>query len=589
MLKRYLYAILAGLLTAVSCVKVNTDLGQNLSPREHRYDVICEDIPLKNIRVQRVDSSYAYSAFRMTIGAVRDESYGLTVKSAAFTLVPADSILNFGRETIFEELFLNIKCDSLSVPFGEDARTAQTMRVYALNENCDINDPNEFLYTGDVSKIDRALAGEQPVTDYTPVYCGEDSLNIHFSRTFYNALGNKWLSKATENERQEKVYKVDHADTMSNSSYLKDFPGLYITCDPPSSGKGRFNLFQLKLDINSSSYLISGNYAELRFKAKYGASTAYKDTSFVFLIGAQSVPKDAAQLPLQEAFNGISHTPLPSLPPLDGMTLKTATDAQGATWYYYQAGSKIHLEGGAGLRPVVSAGEIREALLRSFAEKKVKDRSKVIIDKASLIFSYKAMDDYGKMTEYPRMLAPMHISRYKIKSRSYGQTETIAYTDFPPVTDAGVSAENQGVLDRSNRAYSPDISFHVQHLLKLSDPTGKDLEKQDIWMFIKAPETIVTQAVSNADSDYYNRMMYYSYLNSMYGGYGGYGYNNYNSYYSMMYYYSMMNTSSGTSSSVQNMADAARWYNAVLCGPDDPDDYPVLRVVYSVPKDCIGE
>lgn len=588
MLKRYLYALLAGLLTAVSCVKVNTDLGQNLSPREHRYDVFYENIPLKDIRVRRVDSTYAYSTYRMVVGAVKDERFGLTVKSAAFTLVPVDSILNFGRETVFEELFLTLRCDSLSVPADGDARAVQTMRMYALDENCDINRAKDFLYTGDVGKIDRALAGAQPVTDYTLVYGGEDTLNVHFSQTFYTALGNKWLSKATENERQEKVYRIDHADTLSNSSYQKDFPGLYLTCDPPSSGKGRFNLFQVKLDINTSSYLISGNYAELRFKAKYGGSTDFKDTSFIFMVGALSVPKDAANLPLQEAFNGITHTPLTELPPLDGMTLKTATDAKGDTWHYYQAGTKIYLEGGAGLRPVVSAEEIRNSLLRSFAANKVTDISKVIIDKASLVFTYKALDDYDKMSDYPRMLAPMHVSRYNIRGRVYGQTETIAYTDFPPVTDAGVSAENQGGLNRSRREYAPDISFHTQHLLKLDAPSPQDLEKQDIWMFIKAPETIVTQNVSSADSDYYNRMLYYSYLNSMYGGYGSYGYNNYNSYYSMMYYYSMMNTSSGTTSSVQNMADAARWYNAVLCGPDDPEG-PVLRVVYSVPKDCIGE
>ena len=185
----------------------------------------------------------------------------------------------------------------------------------------------------------------------------------------------------------------------------------------------------------------------------------------------------------------------------------------------------------------------------------------------------------------------MHISRYKVKDRVYGETQTIAYLDFPPITDAGVSAEDQGEVDRSNLEYSPDISFHTQHLLKMQKPSDDDLFKQDIWMFIKAPETIVTQAVSNADADYYNQMMYYSYLNSMYGGgyggYGGYGYNNYNSYYSLMYYYSMMNSSSGSTSCVQNMTDDARYYNAVLCGPDDTKNHPVLCVVYSVPKDCI--
>ena len=582
-LKKYLFVLFAGMLLLPACVKVNTDLGQNLAPREHRYEVFYEEIPLKNIRVQRVDSTYAYSTFRITVGAVKDDNYGLTVKSSAFTLIPADSVLNFGRETEFKDLMLSLSRDSLSVPFGEDARTPQHLRAYALNANCDINESKDFLYTGDVEKINAALVGQDPITDYSLVYCGEDTLNVHFKADFYNGLKAKWLAKSVENENHEKVFKVDHADTLSNSDYLKDFPGIYLTCDEPvGSSKGRYNLFQLKLAINTSTYVISGNYAELRFRAKYGTSDTPKDTSFVFLLGAQSVPTDASNLPIQEAFNGISHAPLAVM---DGMTL--APDGKS-----YLAGTKIYLEGSAGLRPVISAKEIRDSLFKRFAKHHIKDTTKVIVDRATLAFAFKAPDNFDKMEQYPAMLAPMHISRYTVKDRVYGETQTIAYLDFPPITDAGVSAEDQGEVDRSNLEYSPDISFHAQHLLKMQKPSDDDLSKQDIWMFIKAPETIITQKVSNADSDYYNQMLYYSYLNSMYGGYGygGYGYNsynNYNSYYSMMYYYSLMNSSSGSTSSVQNMTDDARYYNAVLCGPDDTKNHPVLRVVYSVPKDCI--
>ena len=180
MLKKYLFVLLAALSLLPSCVKVNTDLGQNLAPREHRYDVFYETIPLKNIRVQRVDSSYAYSTFRVTVGAVKDDNFGLTVKSSAFTLIPVDSVLNFGRDPEFQGFFLTMARDSLSVPYGEDPRTPQTIRAYALNANCDINSTKDFLYTSDVAKIDAALAGEEPITDYSLVYCGEDTLNIHF-------------------------------------------------------------------------------------------------------------------------------------------------------------------------------------------------------------------------------------------------------------------------------------------------------------------------------------------------------------------------------------------------------------------------
>ena len=52
-LKKYLFVLFAGMLLFPACVKVNTDLGQNLAPRENRYEVFYEEIPLRNIRVQR--------------------------------------------------------------------------------------------------------------------------------------------------------------------------------------------------------------------------------------------------------------------------------------------------------------------------------------------------------------------------------------------------------------------------------------------------------------------------------------------------------------------------------------------------------
>lgn len=572
---------LGAILCAPSCVKINNELGQNLIPQEHEYDVFHEEIPLKNIRVMHADSTYGYNTYRIIVGAVNDADFGSIRKSAAFTLIPVDTSLNFGTDPKFESMFLTISRDSLSTPHGANSNLIQKMRIYALDENTDLNNPTEYMYAGDIRKMSQYFQGKEMATDFPVSYSGEDTLCFHFKKSFIENLGQRLYSKAKNG-----VYSINNPDTLSNSSYLKDFPGLFLTCDSPVGQGGRFNLFSLKLALNTSDYSIVGNYAQLRVNTQYEGRSERTDTSFIFLIGAAAIPQDANNLPLQSAFNGCEHEDLVAI---DGMT----KDGK-----YFLAKEKIYVEGGTGLRPVVSASEIRDSLLKRFAQHNIKESNydKIIVDRASLIFNLIDIHDFSKLKEYPQMLSPMHPSRYKIKTTTYGEQLTLTYTDFPPISDASVSAEDPGYLNRSTLCYTPDITFHAQHLIKMKNPSTSDLETQDVWMFVKAGESITQEAVSSEESDYYNQMLYYSYLNSMYGGYdnyyggygsyGGYGYNNYNSYYSMMYYYSMMNANSGTTTNVQNMIDTGRHYKGILHGPEGSNP-PVLNIVYSVPKDCI--
>ena len=377
-LRNVLLFLAGALLAAASCVKINTGLGQNLAPIEHRYDVFSKSIPLQNVRVERMDSSFAFTTNRIVVGAVRDERYGLCTKSAAFTLTPLVKQLDFGKETQFTGMMLTLACDSLSYPCGGDPKILQKLRIYALDEETDINDPAKFLYSCDVKKLSTHFAGAEPATDYVPVFGGEDSLNFHFKPAYYNALGAKLLARAKDG-----VYTVDNPDTLSNSRWLKDFPGFFLTCEAPEGNGGRFNLLGLKLGLDTDTYTITSNFASLHFKAKYKGSKNFTDTSFVFLIGGISIPESSDKLPTQKAFVGSEHE---ALPVLDGMTLSGES---------YTAGTKFYVEGGSGLRPVFSAREIREKLLADFAEKKVTDVGRVVIDRATLILRYPTPDDYG--------------------------------------------------------------------------------------------------------------------------------------------------------------------------------------------------
>ena len=95
-------------------------------------------------------------------------------------------------------------------------------------------------------------------------------------------------------------------------------------------------------------------------------------------------------------------------------------------------------------------------------------------------------------------------------------------------------------------------------------------------------------------------MMYYNYMNNLYGGYGGYGYGGYgygyggygyggygydsygySNYYNMMLLNAMY-ANAGNTSSTTSTLDKDRYYKGILNGPGD--NGPYLTVVYGIPK-----
>ena len=190
-------------------------------------------------------------------------------------------------------------------------------------------------------------------------------------------------------------------------------------------------------------------------------------------------------------------------------------------------------------------------------------------------------DDYQDMKYFPSVLSP---TIQQEQDSDTGDT----YITFAGLTDASVSDENQGDIDRSNLRYAPDITYHLQALMDRTDlNTTSD---SDIWLLTVHTEKVANASGSLYDSEYYQQLMYASYYNSLYGGgygYGGYGYggygNNYSNYYNYMMLAQMMNASSQQSYSYTTELDKDRYYRAVLCGPDS-DRKPVFRVTYAVPR-----
>ena len=547
-------AIGAILLGSASCITINEELGENLIPIDQKWDVYPQEpVVLENIRLQMSDSLSGYSTTRFTFGAINDAGVlGTSSKTASMTLVPIWDSLDFGKNMKIKQFHFSAVRDTLSTVFDYEQRILQNVYVSELKKPLDstilytssLNDPkvlNEFV---DLSK--RITAG-------IPVYSGGDSLSFDFSHEF----AQKVVDGIDRAQREGQMDSVDH--------YLKYVPGIYFSTDTPTGAGGRINMFGLTVD-NSTGYL-TGNYAELKFTAEYDYSDEPVDTSFIFIFGPGDFIRyndDSGKIiyPDQFAFNASDHATTEAYK--DGVT---ATD-------------KVYVEGGGGLKPVVKAEEIKQILERLIAAEGIKDPSEVVINKATIVLPYDVNGDYDLLEKYPAVLSPT------VRIRSTDGN----YVTYAGLTDASISTENQGEINRSLNMYCPDISHHVQEILKL-DRNDKDystkIENYDIWFLIMAQElvedTTYQETYSNYPYNYYYGSMYDPYGYG-YGGYGGYGYNNYYSYAMMAQMMASMYSNAADDAEYTTALDKDRFYSAALNGPQASGAKPQFKVTFSAPK-----
>ena len=264
-------AIGAILLFSASCIKVNEHLGENLIPTDQKWDVYPQEAqPLKDIRLQMADSLSGYSSTRFTFGAVKDDLMGTTIKSTSFTLVPISDSLDFGKNPKVRGFHFTASRDTLSTVYDSQLRMIQNIYVYELKQALD----STVLYSG-AFDTDKYVDKSSVITEGIPVYDGGDSLSFEFSKEYAESLIEK-LQK-TDLDSLE-IYVQGDA-----SKGIAGIPGIFITTDSPASYGGRINMFDLEIDINKD-YGITGNYAELKFRADYGDRKDV-DTSFVFFFG----------------------------------------------------------------------------------------------------------------------------------------------------------------------------------------------------------------------------------------------------------------------------------------------------------------
>lgn len=552
------------LLGSASCIDIDETLGKNFIPTDQKWDVFTpEPEPLTEIRMQIADLS-GYSTTRFTFGSINDEILGTCIKSTSFTLVPVTDSIDFGKNTKIRGFHFTAAIDTLSTADASQNKIIQNVYVSELRAPLDSN----VMYAGsfmDRELREKYLNPDELITDGIPVYAGGDSLSFEFSRDFAEKL----------------VERLKTTPLDSMDLYLKSVPGIYITTDAPAGNGGRINMFNV--EVSQTDGYVTGNYAELKITADYG-SRKDVDTSFVFVFGLGDFLKNLSNTSnlIQYAFNAGYHDTAEKYPG-DGI----------------KAEDVIYVEGGCGVKPVIKASEIKDILDKQLAEAEIEDINQVVINKATIVLPYDVEGNYPELDYYPMILSPT----VRLKS------ENGKYVSFAGLTDSSISSENQGEINRSLSVYSPDISHHVQEILKL-DKTDEDFAKKidnyDIWFLIMHEERTTSSNSANSSymQDYYNNLMYNSYYNNMmynpygyggygyggygygYGGYGygGYGYSNYYNYLMMAMYSSSYGSSS--TKEVTTEMDKDRYYMARLNGPglQSGAAVPQLKITFSAPK-----
>ena len=547
-MKTIIPALAAAALCCLSCVETNSMLGGAFVPTTETYHFHTVEIPLDGISMKMADKMSGYSDSRITIGALRDDEFGLTTRSSAITLIPLfdkNETFNIGANPKFIRFHFATSLDTLSCYDKTQENILQNIRVYELSEALDPEEDSDCNSTVE--------HGTRQITKGTPVYKGTDSLAFDFSEEF----GKKYL-------------QITAADVSSMKNYLAKFPGIYIETDKPDGEGGRINMMDVQLSYDANYTMIMGNYATLYYSAEFNG--ARKDTSLTFYYGATGF------FDLDSLFNNYSGTfPQYALNLTGHETRGRAGDVSDV----------IYVEGGGGLKPVISAVNLKHKVEQAISAVGGNPRD-AVINKATLVFPFEFPEDYEQMAFWPYRLSPTcRITRDD-------------YTSFMGLTDASSSDENQGDVDRSLLQYAPDITYHMQEIVKIDETqTGKASTKDllagnyDIWLLPMAREVQTTVTTADKDTqEMLNYLAYSSYYNSMYGGYGGYGGygygSGYGSYYSNYLNYAMMAQMYGqaqTSTSYVVKLDIDRFYQVHMPGPASSGEVPVIRLTFALPDE----
>ena len=547
MKKVFLALCLASVLAAPGCIKVDNSLGKGLVDKSLLFNTYTAEFPLEEIQLKASEALSGYSDTRITVGAIRDEYFGLTTREAAFALIPALDTIDLGTNPVAVSFVLNFAQDSISCADDSQARIFQNIYVTELTKTL----PSSEDDTRNTQVIPH---GSQIITNGLVSYNGSGDLSFNFTKEFAQKYMEAIISTGP-------IFKDRDGDTDQYDAFVAKMPGIHLKTDTPEGIGGRINMFDFScLSVSSNYYVRNNNVGVLTVNSTWNG--VQKDSTFIVVPGETELIDEAGYLEentkfYQYCFNRTTQS-------------TTAGPAEG----------KIVVEGGGGLKPVILATELVDKTCAAIAAQGGIPEKAVIV-KASIVLPFEMPENYEDLKYYPSVLSPTIQTTYETDSG-------VERPSFAGLTDASVSTEDQGDIDRSNLVYKPDITYHLQELLSRSNLD--ETEDADIWLLTIHTEKVANASGSLYDNEYYQNLLYASYYNSLYGGgygyggyssYGSYGYSN---YYNYMMLASMMSASTEQTYSYNTELDKDRYYRAILCGYDD-ERPPLFRVTFAIPQD----
>lgn len=550
-MKKSLALFLAAALLLPGCVKVDNTLGKGLIDKSLLFDTYTATFPLTEIQLKYSSDLSGYSSSHLTVGAIRDDVFGLTTREAAFCLVPALDTLDLGDNPVAQGLKLYFTGDTVSCNNDSEARIFQNFYVTELTR------PLPTIRTGCMQDIPH---GDAIITNGIPVFDGLGGLTLSFTQEYaqkyvdiLDELGPYFRTVAEDDDDND-------IDKLRYEVYVQAVPGIHIRTDVPDGPGGRINLFEFSsLSVESNRFYLNSNVAELTVTSTWNG--VRKDSTILMLPGEPAFLDEDYYIEINErfpqfCFNRSSHSTLPG-----------------------QADEAVYVEGGGGLKPVILARELQEKTSAEIARLGGKPEDAIII-KATIGLPFEMPEDYRDLKYYPSQLSPT-ICKMVTDIPTLEE-----YPTFAGLTDASVSTEDQGNIDRSNLEYSPDITYHMQDLLSRTDlATATDA---DIWLLAIHTEQVAVANYSESDNQYMQNLMYASYYESLYGGYSGYGYggSSYNNYYNYMMLAQMMNSANQQQYTTTTELDKDRFYKGILGGPSSTDieKRPYFRVTFAIPQ-----
>ncbi len=243
------------------------------------------------------------------------------------------------------------------------------------------------------------------------VYTGDDSYSVELDKK----LG-------------EELLKIPMATLDSAELFMKAFKGLYIRCDEPLEGceGGRLTTFDLSSSYINFTYQYDDENGNRRSKSEN------------FLVGEQYAVNicSSGASPLEQSL---------------------ASDA-------------LYMEGNCGIKPHISAVELR-SMLERFAETETVGvpLDRILIAKAIVKFPFEYTGNYKQFDYYAPNLYPCKRAKTTSGDRIYGPLAEIEEEDL-----------ESGYIDRSNLCYTANISLYLQDLIKrdASSITSDD----DLWI-----------------------------------------------------------------------------------------------------------